>query len=248
MATSTRRTGDDVAIGGDYQYRALHEGSAIQRFWHLNKQTTIARLLPPAPTDRVLDVGCGSGVIASFLAGSAAHVLGIDGNERAIAFARTQFGASNLAFHEGLVDEEFQLDEPVDKIYCLELIEHIYRDQACRMLENFGRLLKPGGVIYLTTPNYRSFWPVIEWLMDALRLAPRLANDQHVVKYHRRKLTALCREVGFEVDQVATTCFLAPWIAPLSGRLARWVDEKETKLDILPGSILVCTLRKRAAE
>ena len=113
-----RRTGDTVAVDGNYQYRALHEGNAIQRYWHENKQRTIARLLAPVPGDLCLDVGCGSGVVSDYLASGGAEVIGIDGNREAIAFARETFDRPNLTFREGLVDEDFHVDRPVDKIYC----------------------------------------------------------------------------------------------------------------------------------
>ena len=43
-----RRTGDRIEIAGDYQYRAIHDGGAIQRFWHQSKLLLIDRLLRPA--------------------------------------------------------------------------------------------------------------------------------------------------------------------------------------------------------
>jgi 2-polyprenyl-3-methyl-5-hydroxy-6-metoxy-1,4-benzoquinol methylase len=242
-----RRTGDTVLVEGDYQYEALHSGNAVQRFWHENKRLTIERLLPPAPGELVLDVGCGSGVVADFLAERGAEVVGIDGNERAIAFARGRFDRPNLTFRLGLVDERFRSDRPVDKIYCLELIEHIYRDQGRTMLSHFLRILRPGGAVFLTTPNYRSLWPVIERLMDALRLAPPLADHQHVEHYHPAKLRALAADAGFVVETLRTTCFAAPWLAPLSHALALRVDRLETGLDLVPGSIVACVLRKAPA-
>jgi len=175
-----RRLGDTVKIGGDYQYKALTQGNSIQRFWHFNKHLSIMRYLPPNSQDTIIDVGCGSGVITSFLGESGASVLGVDGNSEAIQFASEKFSRPNVDFRLGLVDDEFESTQDFDKIYCLEVIEHIYRNQAKNMLNNFWRLLKPGGQVFLTTPNYRSLWPLIEWSMDKLGLAPPLAEHQHV--------------------------------------------------------------------
>ena len=241
-----RRIGDVVKIGGDYQFRALTEGNAIQRFWHYSKQTVISRSLPPAAEDRVLDVGCGSGVISSFLARSGATVVGIDGNLEAVEFASKTYARSNLRFQQGLVDERFPRDTPIDKIYCMEVIEHIYESQGLIMLKTFHDLLKPGGAVLLTTPNYRSAWPVIEWLMDALRLTPRLKGDQHVAFYNARKLRNLCEQTGFEVVQLTTICFAAPWLAVVNWSLARKVDSREGRLPGHLGSVLACVLRKKS--
>lgn len=142
------------------------------------------------------------------------------------------------------MDEEFKVEQLVDKIYCLEVIEHIYFDQGSQMLSHFQRVLRPGGHVFLTTPNYRSMWPVIEWLLDRFQLVPRLADDQHVEHYHRKKLRQLAESVGFKIEQVLTTCFTAPWLAPLNWKLAQTVNHFESGR-MAPGSIVVAILRKQ---
>lgn len=107
-----KRTGDTIKIPGDYQYKALTTGNPVQRFWHESKQRIISQLMPPEPTDFILDVGCGSGVIANFLGQSGAKVWGIDGNKDALNFARETFKAPNLEYHLGLVDDLFECGAP----------------------------------------------------------------------------------------------------------------------------------------
>jgi 2-polyprenyl-6-hydroxyphenyl methylase/3-demethylubiquinone-9 3-methyltransferase len=237
-----RRTGDDVAIEGGYQHRALHEGNAVQRFWHLNKQLTIARYLPPRPGTFVVDAGCGSGVVADFLARGGATVVGLDASPDAVAFARRTYARPNLSFEVALADEAFRFARPADAVYCLELLEHLYPEQAAQVLRAFRAGLAPGGRLYLTTPNAHSPWPVLEWLMDALRLAPHMAGDQHVAQYTRRSLRVLCESAGFVVERLDATLLLAPWLAPLGLGLARRVNELETGRG--PGCILVCVARR----
>lgn len=239
-----RRTGDTVQIGGDYQYRARTRGPAVQRFWHYSKQLAVSRFLPPQAGQRVIDVGCGSGVISSFLGRSGAEVLGLDGNPRAIEFATGKFATDNVRFALGLVDESFHARWPADRIYCLEVIEHVYAHQAIQMLRVFHSLLVAGGKVFLTTPNYASAWPVIEYLMDSLTLAAPLRDHQHVQRYNRWKLRKLCIDAGFEVERIASYCFLAPWLAPLSWALAERLAGLEARLDFGAGAILACVLRK----
>jgi len=81
-----RRVGDNQNIDGNYQYNAVTKGNCIQKFWHYSKQLAIKNILPPAKKDLVL--GCGSGVIASYLGKFGANILGIDGNTKAIEFAK----------------------------------------------------------------------------------------------------------------------------------------------------------------
>ena len=239
------RVGDQIAIAGDYQYRALHAGHAAQRFWHYNKQLTIARYLPPRPGELVIDVGCGSGVIADFLAESGASVIGIDGSDAAITFARQTFQRENLRFVKGLVDRSFEAPRPANSIYCLETIEHIYPEQALEMLRVFHSRLAPGGHVYITTPNAHSAWPVLEWALDTFGLAPNMAGDQHVAAYSRRTLARLCTRAGFTIERMITTSLFAPWLAPLSWKLALATNAAETGLPF--GCILVCVARKSGA-
>jgi len=239
-----RRTGDTVAIGGDYQYRALTEGGAVQRFWHYSKQLAVARYLPVQPGQRVIDVGCGSGVISAYLAGRGAEVLGVDSNPQAIEFAAAKFATQNVTFRLALVDEAFRADWPADRIYCLEVIEHVYADQARSMLRTFHSLLAPGGKVLVTTPNYASAWPLIEWVMDTFALAPPMRRYQHVQRYNRWKLRKLCIDAGFEVERIASYCFLAPWLAPLSWTAAEKAAALEARADLGLGSILACVLAK----
>ena len=113
-----RRTGDTIAIDGAYQYRALTEGNPVQRFWHEAKQLVIDRFLPPEPGDFVMDVGCGSGVIANHLAEQGAEVIAVDGNGR-VAFKKAVLLGKSVC--KRLVDELFEQDGRWTN-YCWKLL------------------------------------------------------------------------------------------------------------------------------
>ncbi len=244
VQNTRRRKGDAIEIAGDYQFKALSSSSSVQRFWHTSKQTTIQRVLPPKNKDVILDIGCGSGVISDFLANSGAEVYGIDGSTRAMKFAQKQFKKKNLTFIKALVDEKFSIHKPVDKIYCLELIEHIYFDQGEVLLRESQRLLKKGGEIFITTPNYRSLWPLIEKGLDAFHLVPHLDGDQHVSHYTPDLLRSLLMKTGFEVTYIGTKCGVAPWISGVSWKLAEKIDHLEYSAGSMWGSVLVITAKK----
>ena len=239
---------DFTAIDGGYQHRAINEGHAIQRFWHRAKLLAIRELLPPEPSDVILDLGCGSGVVSSYLAADGARVTGIDSNPRAIEFAAHTYGRDNLEFIEAQIDAPLPIEERVDKIYCLEVLEHVYRHQAARMLQISHRALAPNGWIFLATPNYRSLWPAIEWAMDRSGRFPVMAGHQHVEHYHGSKLATLCLESGFRVERLTTVCLLSPWLSPLSTRLAERTLGVELRLPLRLGPILVAIIRKTEAH
>ncbi len=231
-----RRVGDTVAIGGDYQHRALTVGPPPQRFWHDTKRWLVRRYLRPTVLDRVLDVGCGSGVVADALAECAGSVLGIDGNPEAIAFASKQFRRPNLSFRRGLVDELDLPEGAFDACVCMELLEHIHLDQGKALLDSLRRLLRPGGRLLITTPNYRSAWPLIEWALDRSGKVPKLVGDQHVTFFTPGRLRRLCSESGWRSLSEHTCCTVAPWAAAASWPLAEAIRPVEARLPF--GTIL----------
>lgn len=242
MDEPARRRGDAIEIAGDYQHKAIQSPNPVQRFWHETKKLVIADMLPPLPEDFALDVGCGSGVISSYLGQVSRRVLGIDGSRRAIEYATQTFAGGGVAFELGLVDELFAIDEAPNKIYCMEVIEHIHRDQGVQMLRCFHRLLPKDGRVLLTTPNYHSPWPLIEWGLDRFSNAPHLDGDQHIMQYTPRRIRAVAAESGFDVIELRTVSLFAPWLAALSWRLARTVHPIEAKWPFLPGCIIACVL------
>lgn len=243
-----RRTGDTVTIDGGYQHRAMLSGNAVQRFWHHTKKLVIAELLPPDSDDFVIDVGCGSGVITAYLGGHAGGAAGIDGNPLAINYAKEHFQSGKVSFMEALVDENMALPAAPGKIYCLELIEHIHVDQGLALLRNLRKVSAPGARMLLTTPNYRSLWPAIEWAMDRFTNAPQLDDHQHVAHYHPKSLAALADASGWEVETLRTVSFLAPWLAPISWKLANSVHSLEGRVGWMPGSIIAGVFRARGDD
>jgi 2-polyprenyl-3-methyl-5-hydroxy-6-metoxy-1,4-benzoquinol methylase len=246
VSPTDRRLGDAIPIPGDYQLRAAHSSNPVQRFWHATKKLVVDQMLPAAPGELAIDAGCGSGVIADYLASFGADVIGVDANPEAIRFATAEFARSNLRFEQRMVDDEMTLERAVDKFYSLEVIEHIYRPQGVAMLRNFHRLLRRGGQALITTPNYRSLWPVLEWTLDTFGLAPKMAGEQHVEHYHRRKLAAVAREAGFTVSATRTICLVSPWLAPVSWKLATAAAKGELRIPLPLGCILVAVLTKSA--
>jgi 2-polyprenyl-3-methyl-5-hydroxy-6-metoxy-1,4-benzoquinol methylase len=218
-----RREGDAIEISGDYQARALESPWAAQRFWHAAKLRLVDRAAPPQPNARVADAGCGSGVIAAHAARIARHVIGFDSNPSAIEFASAAYGSARLRFVLGPFER--MLDEgPFDQIYCLEVLEHLYEEQAIETLRLFARAAAPGAQLFVTTPNAHSAWPLIEWSLDRLQLAPTLDEVQHLTLFSRNKLVRALDLAGWRVDELGTFNGLAPFLAPISEPLARGIE------------------------
>jgi 2-polyprenyl-3-methyl-5-hydroxy-6-metoxy-1,4-benzoquinol methylase len=242
--SSRIRFGDNIEIDGSYQYRALKKGSPIQRYWHVLKFVQIELYSKPTAQDVVIDIGCGSGVIADYLSNHARRVIGIDANPRAIEFARNTFQRPNVEYREAFVEDIDFEPASIDRIYCLELLEHIYKDQAEALLQRCWKMLKPSGSMLITTPNYRGFWPFVEFLIDSLNLAPRMGDDQHVTHYNRFRLRELLTSIGFSVRTLRTFSTFAPFFAHFP-RLANWIEILERRINLPFGNILIAVAYKK---
>jgi ubiquinone/menaquinone biosynthesis C-methylase UbiE len=110
-----------------------------------------------AASARVLDLACGTGYGSRFLLdqGGAASVLGLDIDERAVDYARRRFAtpatAGRLAYRTGSATHTGLPDASVGLVASFETIEHV--PDAAAALAEFHRVLAPGGVLVLSTPN-----------------------------------------------------------------------------------------------
>ena len=246
QATNRRRDGDAIAIGGDYQARAIVSPWKAQRFWHQAKLRLIDRIAQPLPGARVADAGCGSGVVAAHLAATAGAVIGFDANTAAVSFGTRAYGSDRLQFVLGPFERMLEYG-PFDHIYCIEVLEHLYEEQAIETLRVFARAARPGGTLFVTTPNARSPWPAIEWALDRVGLVPTLQGAQHLTSFHRTSLARAFSQAGWTVDEIGTFNGAAPFLAGLSWNLALLTEQMEfAGRRMLPLNLLYCRASRSA--
>ena len=101
----------------------------------------------------VADIGCGPGAQSMYWAERGARVCGLDVNADFIELARQRADASgfDIDFRVGTAAELPWPDESVDVCLAPELLEHVPEWEDC--LNEFSRILKPGGVLYINTSN-----------------------------------------------------------------------------------------------
>jgi 2-polyprenyl-6-hydroxyphenyl methylase/3-demethylubiquinone-9 3-methyltransferase len=109
--------------------------------------------LRPLAGLRVLDVGCGGGLIAEPLARLGAQVLGLDPAPETIEAARRHAAGEGLQidYRAGRVEELAAEAAAFDAVVCLEVIEHV--PDAAVFLQTCARLVRPGGLMLLSTLN-----------------------------------------------------------------------------------------------
>jgi SAM-dependent methyltransferase len=134
----------------------------------------------------VADLACGEGYGSAVLAERAAEVIGVDANPEAFAHAAARYGATNLSFRRGLVED---FDEPRDAIVFLQTIEHI--EQPGPLLEGFARIAP---VSYISTPNLLTLAP------DG---AEKSDNPWHIREYRLEEYRALLEPHFTRVEVLA---------------------------------------------
>lgn len=107
--------------------------------------------LPARPGGRLLDVGCGDGEFLARMAGLGWSVEGLDFDGSAVEVAR----ARGLTVHLGGLPEQSYPDASFDAVTLSHLIEHVYHPD--QLLIECARILKPGGLLSIVTPNAESF-------------------------------------------------------------------------------------------
>jgi 2-polyprenyl-3-methyl-5-hydroxy-6-metoxy-1,4-benzoquinol methylase len=160
-----------------------------ENYWYRRHEAAYAWIGRRVGARRVIDMACGEGYGSHLLAASgAATVVGVDANPEAFDHARLRYVRPNLSFERGLV-ETFGEPGTFDAVVFLQTIEHVHDPAA--VLEHFKRLLAPGGVAYISTPNLLTLAPPGAVKSD---------NPWHIKEYRPDEFGSLCRSVFAGVE------------------------------------------------
>lgn len=129
---------------------------------------------------RVLDVGCGGGILAEALARSGAHVTAIDLSEASLSVARLHLLESGARVDYRLIAAEALAEaEPAsyDVVTCLEMLEHVPEPRS--IVDACARLVKPGGNVFFSTLSRtpKAYLFAVLGAEYFLRLLPRGTHD-----------------------------------------------------------------------
>jgi len=152
-----------------------------------------------APSDRVLDVGCGEGLFASELARSGARVLGIDVAEEPLERARERDPALELR-HVPEGGEWDLADASFDVVWAGEVIEHVADTAA--WLSEVRRVLRSGGSLLVSTPAHGRLRLLVLALSRRAFAAHFDPLGDHLRFYDRETLSRLVGQFGFERVEV----------------------------------------------
>ncbi|MDO8555707.1 MAG: class I SAM-dependent methyltransferase [Nanoarchaeota archaeon] len=166
------------------EYQAMYEVEDTHA-WFRAKREMLLLLLKKfsRPGAKILDVGCGTGVIASALAKNNA-VVGLDISAQALAFARKR--DASISWIKGDAQAVKFKPNSFDVVLASDVVEHVKDD--VKALENMHRVLKPGGKVIITVPALEMLWGRDDDLVH------------HQRRYTRSSLKRVLRRAGFKVD------------------------------------------------
>ncbi len=128
------------------EFKPLHEINPLRTNF-IDERTPVAEL-------KVLDVGCGGGILCEALAKRGAEVTGIDMGEAPLNVAKLHQLESNVSInYKKITAEELAAQEPesFDIVTCLEMLEHV--PDPSQVIKACADLVKPGGDVYFSTIN-----------------------------------------------------------------------------------------------
>jgi 2-polyprenyl-6-hydroxyphenyl methylase/3-demethylubiquinone-9 3-methyltransferase len=175
------------------EFKPLHRINPLRLEW-------IERACGGFAGKRVLDVGCGGGILSESIARrGAAAVLGIDLAQKPLRVAELhaiEAGLDNIEYLE-VAAEALAAEQPgsFDVVTCMEMLEHVPVPAA--VVAACARLVKPGGWVFFSTinRNAKAFLFAIVGAEHVLRLLPKGTHEY--AKFLRpSELAAACREAG----------------------------------------------------
>ena len=156
----------------DGSFRALHAFNFVRI--KFIKDTLKKRSINSIRNLKILDIGCGGGILCEPLARLGAKVTGIDENKKAIEAAKKHSKKNKLKINYKVLSyDEIKLNEKFDVILSMEVLEHI--DDIGILISNSKKLLKKNGIFLGSTINktLSSYLLAIVFAENILRLVPK---------------------------------------------------------------------------
>jgi len=180
----------------DGEFRPLHQINPLRLDW-IDAQARVAGR-------RVLDIGCGGGILAESMARRGADVLGIDLSTKPLKVAQLhamEAAVERLAYRE-VSAEAMAIEAPgaFDIVTCMEMLEHV--PDPASVVRAAATLVRPGGWVFFSTINRnpKAFVLAIVGAEHVLKLLPK-GTHEYARFVKPSELARYSREAGLAVDQ-----------------------------------------------
>jgi len=153
---------------------------------------------------RVLDVGCGGGILTEAMAARGARVTGIDLADKPLKVAQLHLLESGLEVEYRLIAPEALAREApgsFDVVTCMELLEHV--PEPALTVQACSELVRPGGHVFFSTlnRNLKSYLLAVIGAEYVLKLLPRGTHD-YAGFIKPSELAGMCRDASLAVDRI----------------------------------------------
>ena len=178
------------------EFRPLHEINPLRLDW--------INTLSPLKNQRVLDVGCGGGILADSMARKGARVLGIDLSTKALRVAQLhalEAETPDIEYREVSVEAlAKELPGSFDTVTCMEMLEHVPDPDS--VVHACAQLVKPGGWVFFSTinRNAKAFAFAILGAEYVLGLLPR-GTHEYAKFIKPSELALSCRSAQLDMVQ-----------------------------------------------
>jgi 2-polyprenyl-6-hydroxyphenyl methylase / 3-demethylubiquinone-9 3-methyltransferase len=180
------------------EFRPLHQINPLRLNW-IENRVPLAGL-------RVLDVGCGGGILADSMARKGADVLGIDLASKALKVAQLhaiEAKTEGVRYQE-ISAEALAAEQPgrFDVVTCMEMLEHV--PDPASIVRACATLVKPGGHVFFSTinRNAKAFLFAIVGAEYLLNLLPR-GTHEYAKLVKPSELAGYCRASGLDLQQTS---------------------------------------------
>ncbi|MDR2926015.1 MAG: bifunctional 2-polyprenyl-6-hydroxyphenol methylase/3-demethylubiquinol 3-O-methyltransferase UbiG [Azoarcus sp.] len=179
------------------EFKPLHDINPLRVNW-INSLAELSG-------KKVLDVGCGGGVLAEGMAARGAEVTGIDLSEKALGVARLHLFESELKVDYQFISAEAFAETHAgqfDIVTCMEMLEHV--PDPASTVAACARLARPGGQVFFSTLNRnpKSFLFAIVGAEYILKILPRGIHD-YTRFIKPSELARFCRMAGLAPDAMS---------------------------------------------
>ena len=178
------------------EFRSLHQINPLRLGWIESVITLKGQ--------RVLDVGCGGGILADSMARKGAQVLGIDLASKALKVAQLHAleAKTEGVDYQEISAEALAAEQPggFDVVTCMEMLEHV--PDPASVVRACSKLVKPGGYVFFSTINRsaKAFLFAIVGAEYVLNLLPR-GTHEYAKLIRPSELAGYCRMAELNLQQ-----------------------------------------------